>query len=218
MSTGLENVSRPLVTVPSHARTEASCPGLRLRGTTSRGRLLLLVLLAGFAVPGGLAPGSGVACGQGPVPLAADPLTEAAVVAKVEKTLDRSLKYLASKQLPDGGWHNNQAVNGLTVLAFLGRGHVPGRGPYAEVLENAKRAILRGQNDKGLFGGTMYEHGIATLAVSELYGMDPDPLLEERLRKAVALIVSAQSPAGGWRYNPTPTDQDLSVTVVQIVA
>ena len=218
MTTALENVSRPLATSQGAAGLRAGSHGSQPRRKGWRASLLTLVVLVASLPAGSPVPGAGVACGQGPVPLAADPLTEAAVVAKVEKTLDRSLKYLASKQLPDGGWHNNQAVNGLTVLAFLGRGHVPGRGPYAEVLENAKRAILRGQNAKGLFGGTMYEHGIATLAVSELYGMDPDPLLEERLRKAVALIVSAQSPAGGWRYNPTPTDQDLSVTVVQIVA
>ena len=51
-----------------------------------------------------------------------------------------------------------------------------------------------------------------------MYGMDPDPELEEKLRKAVDLIVKSQSPSGGWRYNPTPGDQDLSVTVMQIVA
>ena len=34
--------------------------------------------------------------------------------------------------------------------------------------------------------------------------MDPDPDLEDALRKAVDLIVKSQSPSGGWRYNPTP--------------
>ncbi len=51
-----------------------------------------------------------------------------------------------------------------------------------------------------------------------MYGMDPDPDLEAKLRKAVDLIVKTQSPAGGWRYTPAPTDQDMSVTVMQIVA
>jgi hypothetical protein len=48
--------------------------------------------------------------------------------------------------------------------------------------------------------------------------MGPDPDLETALRKAVDLIVKSQSPSGGWRYNPSPGDQDLSVTVMQIVA
>jgi uncharacterized protein YfaS (alpha-2-macroglobulin family) len=64
----------------------------------------------------------------------------------------------------------------------------------------------------------MYEHGLSTLACAEMYGMDPDPKLETRLRKAVDLIVKVQSPSGGWRYAPMPGDQDLSVTVMQIVA
>src|SRR5436305_7007971 len=64
----------------------------------------------------------------------------------------------------------------------------------------------------------MYEHGLATLALAEMYGMDPDPELEEKLRGAVQLIVRTQSPAGGWRYSPAPVDQDLSVSVMQIVA
>jgi len=51
-----------------------------------------------------------------------------------------------------------------------------------------------------------------------MYGMDPDPELEKTLRKAVDLITKAQSPSGGWRYQPNPGDQDLSVTVMQIVA
>lgn len=48
--------------------------------------------------------------------------------------------------------------------------------------------------------------------------MDPDPELEEKLRKAVDLIVRVQSPSGGWRYQPQPGAQDLSVTVMQIVS
>ena len=180
----------------------------------------LLTLLALVPGDGAAQPPARGAPGGPPttVPSTAAPLTEAAVVARVEQAIDRGLKHLAAKQLADGSWHNNQAVNGLAILSFLGRGHVPGRGPYAELLENAKRALLRGQNEQGMFGATMYEHGLATLACAELYGMDPDPLVEQKLRKAVKLILGAQSPAGGWRYNPTPNDQDLSVTVVQVVA
>jgi hypothetical protein len=64
----------------------------------------------------------------------------------------------------------------------------------------------------------MYEHGLATLALAELYGMDPDPALEQKLRLAVDLIVKAQAPNGGWRYQPVPSDHDLSVAVMQVVA
>jgi hypothetical protein len=148
-------------------------------------------------------------------------MAEIRVVQRVNAATDKALVYLASKQRPDGGWVNNQAVNGLAILAFLGRGHTPGRGPYKLVLEKAKQYLLRTAQPSGYISySTMYEHGLATLALAELYGMDPDPQgeLETKLRKAVALIVSSQSQAGGWRYSPQPSDQDLSVTVIQIVA
>jgi hypothetical protein len=147
------------------------------------------------------------------------PLTEKEVVVRVTASVDRSLEYLATKQKPDGSWHNNNAINGLALLAFMGRGHVPGRGPYRDVLERGKRFMLVSAQPTGFVSfSTMYEHGLATLALAEMYGMDQDPELEAKLRKAVELIVKTQSPVGGWRYAPTPADADLSVTVMQIVA
>lgn len=153
------------------------------------------------------------------------PLTEKRIVERVSASLDKAIGYLAEMQPPDGGWHHeNQAPNSLAILALLGRGHVPGRGPYQDVVERGKKFLLSGQQANGLFAslrpshGPMYEHALATLACAELYGMDPSPDLEEKLRKAVALIVSAQAPSGGWRYQPQPNDADLSVTVMQIVA
>ena len=38
------------------------------------------------------------------------------------------------------------------------------------------------------------------------------------LKRAVGVILRAQSPQGGWRYQPRPNDADVSVTVMQIVA
>jgi hypothetical protein len=156
-----------------------------------------------------------------PTTATSEPLTDLKVVERVNAATDRALAYLAAKQRPDGGWHNNHAVNGLALLSFLARGHVPGRGPYRDVLQRGKRYLLtagQGQPPGYLSFGSMYEHGLATLALAEMYGMDPDPELETKLRQAVDLIVRCQSPSGGWRYNPAPGDQDLSVTVMQIVA
>lgn len=155
---------------------------------------------------------------------AALPLTETRIVEQVTTSVDKALAYLAEKQRPDGGWHDNHAPNALSLLAFMGRGQVPGRGPYRDVLERGKKFVLAQQQPNGLFAcarpshGPMYEHALTTLAMSEMYGMDPDANLEDALRRSVNLIVSAQSPTGGWRYQPQPSDADLSVTVMQIVA
>jgi hypothetical protein len=175
--------------------------------------LSCLALLIGIA-------GTGHAQDRNETTPTTEPLTESRVVERVTGATDRALAYLASKQQPDGGWHRNHALNAVALLAFLGRGHVPGRGPYRDVLERGKKYLLNTPNSQNPFVafGTMYEHGLATLALAEMYGMDPDPALEEKLRRAVDLIVKAQSPRGGWRYSPNPGDQDLSVTVMQIMA
>lgn len=148
-----------------------------------------------------------------------------AVLESVTAAVDRSLVYLAGHQRADGAWDGNNAPNALAMLAFMGRGHVPGRGKYRQLLQNAKRYTLDRQNEEGLFvperhagSGPMYQQALTTLAMAEMYGADPDDELEEALRDAVQLIVRSQSHNGGWRYQPRPGDSDLSVTVMQIVA
>jgi hypothetical protein len=161
------------------------------------------------------------------------PLTELDIIEDVRKKTDKALDYLESKQIKEGAeagsWSTNQAFNGLALLAFMSAGHVPGRGKYGDIIDKGvvkpgvltrgKKYMLSKVQPTGyLSSGTMYEHGLATLALAEMYGMDPDPDLEDKLRKAIELIVKCQSPAGGWRYQPAPVDQDMSVTVMQIVA
>ncbi|MBC8354897.1 MAG: terpene cyclase/mutase family protein [Planctomycetes bacterium] len=148
-----------------------------------------------------------------------------AVLEEVTASVDRSLAYLAKHQRADGSWDGNNAPNALAMLAFMGRGHIPGRGKYRDVLRKVKQYTLARQNDDGLFvpernagSGPMYQQALTTLAVAEMYGVDPDDDLEEALRDAVQLIVNSQSHNGGWRYQPRPGDSDLSVTVMQIVA
>ena len=155
----------------------------------------------------------------------AEILTNERVIERVTHSVDRSHEYLAKQQRPDGAWDGNNAPNALALLAFMGRGHVPGRGPYSDVLEKGKKFILRTQDANGVFvpqraagSGPMYQQGLATLALAELYGMDPDPELEAALRKSVDLLIQCQSDRGGWRYQPQKSDEDLSVTVMQIVA
>src|SRR5947208_7685890 len=38
------------------------------------------------------------------------------------------------------------------------------------------------------------------------------------LKKAVDLIVRTQNHEGGWRYDPSPTGADISVTIMQVMA
>src|SRR5436190_6327743 len=106
------------------------------RRRISRGALLVGALcLAGAGVilwfiSGGGAQAQEAKVEPTPGSRTADPLTEINVVKKVRAATTRALEYLRSKQKPNGSWHENQAMNALALLAFMGRGHVPGRGPY----------------------------------------------------------------------------------------
>jgi prenyltransferase beta subunit len=92
------------------------------------------------------------------------------------------------------------------------------------VVNRAIRHILSTQQDNGLYRspdnshGPMYEHALAALAMIESYAFLPSDEIRQSVQKAIDLIVKSQNPQGGWRYQPTPTDADLSVTVMQIVA
>lgn len=139
---------------------------------------------------------------------------------RIEAAIDRGLDHLVRIQLPNGSFIQN-AHNGISafcLLAFLGRGHEPGRGPFKSTVDRAVGYLLSIQDANGFFPGTMYDHGLCTLALSEAYGHIPSQEVRKAVQKAVDLIVRSQGPLGGWRYQPQPVDQDLSVTVMQVVA
>lgn len=190
-----------------------------------RFRLLVAAVLAGlFAVPTPAAAQESEGASREIQMLLPDPED----MQRVEASVDAALKYLAVHQRPDGSWPskygNNHGVNALCLLAFLGRGHVPGRGPYQPVVDRSIAHLLEHQTEQGLFKspnpshGPMYEHALATLSLIEAYGFLPTPEMRERVQRAIDLIVKTQNNEGGWRYHPVPQQADLSATVMQIVA
>lgn len=162
-----------------------------------------------------------------------------APAAATDRAIRRALDYLKSTQKPDGAWESGgfgraTSVTSLAVMAFLSAGHVPGTpGPYREAIENGITYVLASQKANGMLvsntsHGPMYCHGISTLMLAEVVGMSGDADLAERSRSALAravdLILKAQdvpkgpSQAGGWRYQPTSRDSDLSVSGWQVMA
>ncbi len=154
---------------------------------------------------------------------------------ELDRSIDRALAYLASVQdRKEGCWRvgssRNNAITALCVMAFLSAGHVPGEGPYGQVVDKGIRYVLRSQQANGLFAGDgaheMYHHGICTLMLGEAAGMTSGDLSKEirsRMTRAVEIILKAQrvrgSEKGGWRYTVTHWGgSDLSVTGWQILA
>lgn len=150
----------------------------------------------------------------------------------VKKTTAKALEWLASKQNADGSWGdtrypNNTAITGFALMAFMSQGHVPNQGKYGPEVAKGTRFLLASarETDGYLIGsrmGNMYCHGMATLALTQLFGMTGDEEVKKVLKRAVDLIVRSQATdsynGGGWRYEPQPTGADISVTIMQVMA
>ena len=164
--------------------------------------------------------------------------TNAAINDKIDQAVRRALQWLAGEQQASGAWTTNDfgestATTSLAIMAYLASGHVPMEGPYAKKIQRAVAWLLGQQQPNGLLvgrdrgHGPMYSHGIATLMLAEICGMvapEQATPCREALQKAVKLIVDAQNHRkppehdGGWRYQPTSGDSDLSVSVWQLLA
>ncbi|MDA0766855.1 MAG: terpene cyclase/mutase family protein [Verrucomicrobia bacterium] len=144
---------------------------------------------------------------------------------QVESMFNKGLRFLASTQSAAGSWPDRSGsepgVVGLCVMAFLAHGEDPNYGPYAKNIANGVGYILSQQNgSNGYIGTSMYNHGFATLALAETYGVAQDKRIAPALEKAVELILNAQerNPRGAWRYTPDSPDADTTVTGCQLVA
>jgi hypothetical protein len=139
---------------------------------------------------------------------------------ETEKAIDAGLAALVKSQDPEGSWGTHKtATTAVSLMAFMVKGHFPERPPYGTTLNRAVDYLLaQASQGDGYMGKSMYEHGLATLALSEVWGMSNRAEVRDALKNAVGVILRSQSPLGGWRYNPTPTDADMSVTVMQLVA
>jgi hypothetical protein len=144
-----------------------------------------------------------------------------------EAAVDKALAYLASQQAEDGRWEHEYpiAATSFALLAYYGRGErhdIECR--YQDTVARGLKWLLSQQN-----GGTgdmrgekpksngMYDHGIASLALIEAYGVTKDPELRPRALATIDFIAEAQHEEGGWRYKPGDAG-DLSVTGWYVMA
>ena len=140
---------------------------------------------------------------------------------KAERAMENGLRYLTKIQNSNGSWGEKYKVGitSLSLMAFMARGYLLDGPPYGEKLDNAIGFLIkRSKINNGYMGVSMYEHALATLALSEAWGMSNREEIRAAIKQAVDVILRAQSPIGGWRYEPVPIDADVSITVMQIVA
>jgi len=152
-----------------------------------------------------------------------------------ETPMSRGLSYLSRNQNPDGSFGTSGpkiAISALCLMSFLSSGQTPDVGKYGEPLRQCTNYLVRCIPDDGyvgrIDGSRMYGQGIVTLALAEVYGVDPSPESRAQIRasltKAVKVILDAQNvkkiegAAGGWRYEPQSPDSDLSLSAWNALA
>ncbi len=130
------------------------------------------------------------------------------LTAAASKAIDKGLKYLLSVQKKDGSWDQDGeggrviGITSLAMMAFMAKAQFPGSGPYGKELDRAKDFFPNYATARtdGYLGSSMYEHGLATLALSEIWGMTrdakDDDAIPKALEMAVDVIVRSQNPGG----------------------
>jgi len=135
-------------------------------------------------------------------------------------------QYSAAQQRADGCFGSSHSASpGIVAAGVLGwmvSGSLPGEGPYGKQVAKGVDYILSNQQPSGYFckagQGTMYEQGLACICLAEVWGHTQDKRIYDKLKKGIDLIIRCQNEKGGWRYQPKIADDDLSVTVFQILA
>ncbi|QDT10485.1 prenyltransferase/squalene oxidase repeat-containing protein [Stieleria marina] len=169
---------------------------------------------------------------------AAEDLSTLYVDDDIDQAVDRGIKFLVSTMRDTGAIvdrGHEVAMTSLAIMAMAAVGVQPGNDDVRSlVMMRAIDFVLdkRHQDSNGYFGNSdgsrMYGHGIVTLMLTEMMGMGGTMAQNQRihsaLEKAIGLVLKAQAVrkpstlAGGWRYTPTATDSDLSVSVWQLMA
>jgi hypothetical protein len=156
-------------------------------------------------------------------------LREGGGTTESEAAVARGLKWIVKQQALDGRWaldgafkdrgqHNDIAGTAFGLLPLLGAGYThkaaknSKTNPFEKPLEKGLAFLMKKQDKRtGNFGGNMYAHSLATIAMCEAYGLSQDPVLRMPSQRAVNFLVTAQHSAGGWRYQSGQAG-DLSVT------
>ena len=161
--------------------------------------------------------------------------------AASEAAVERGLAWLALHQAVDGSWQfdltgcrcegacrdpgtidSSTASTAIALLPFLGAGNTHVDGPYQQTVSRGIYYLVSRMQKTPRGGdfceGTMYGHGVTTLALAEALGMTDDALLVPYVRDAVRFIETAQDlHGGGWRYLPGQAG-DVTVTAWQVAA
>ena len=127
------------------------------------------------------------------------------------------------------------AMTALSLMGLASVGHMPADPtPEGKAAARALKFIVDNiePDENGYLGRSdrsrMYGHGIISLMLTEMVGMGVDEEMDKKLQSlteaGIKLILRSQqvpkseANRGGWRYEPSSSDSDISVSVWQVMA
>jgi hypothetical protein len=143
---------------------------------------------------------------------------------------------------------HNVAGTAFGLLPLLAAGNSHKYGKYSRSVAAGLAYLLQSQNEDGTFRPDIrgqlnsysrnghqtsgdpsdrsfydskhqtYEFALATVALCEAYSMTKDPALEAPVLRAIGNIIRAESPFGGWGYEPRSLVPDTSITFYNLWA
>ena len=148
---------------------------------------------------------------------------------EAEMAVLKALRWLKKRQNRDGSWGElpfEATMTGVALLAFLGHGEDHTSEEFGNTVRSAIYWFVDEQDDKGYFAEAKkaYQHGIASYAMMEAYGMTGLEDLRPVVVDALNRIIEGQTKAGGWVYRyrtgqlPGEPIGDTSVTGWQVQA
>lgn len=137
----------------------------------------------------------------------------------ISKTIEKGLDWLAQNQDSRGNWSAEKfngdsqydiALTSLSVMALAGHKDSY-KDKYKDNVQKGIDYIIGVQSANGRFGkvfkGALYNHGIATACIMEIYSLTKDKNLVDPLKKSLDYIQKTQGSSGGWGYLNVESNQ-----------
>jgi hypothetical protein len=126
-----------------------------------------------------------------------------------EQAVLASLNWMQPQQQVDGSWKGSRQIptpmlTALVLLTYLGHGETPASPAYGATIGKALAWLVEKSDAGGRYPNSdprNYTLPIAALALAEAYGLTQNADVGEAASNAVAAIVRAQHPSGGFSYN-----------------
>lgn len=152
--------------------------------------------------------------------------THAADVDPTASAVIRGLRWLQHSQNEDGSWGTNEldAVTGVALLAFLGRGETPASQEFGTTVERAMKFLLADMQPTNSLARRAqppaFGHAVSTWAICEAYSMTQIPMIKPVAEGALSVILQGQRRSGLWdaSYRTDDGGDDIDISVWQVVA